>query len=234
MPSAEPYRFIVIVLAALAAPVAAAESLPGPAVDPEINAHYRDADPKRWLSVFESPGRELFDRRHQIVDALDLQPGMEVADIGAGTGLFTMLFAERVAPRGQVYAVDISRPFLDGIRERAAEAGLENVTTVLNDQQAAGLPAGSVDLVFIADTYHHFEYPRQMLASIYSALRPGAQLVIIDFRRMPGLSSRWVMAHVRAGRAQVTEEVEAAGFALIDEPLELQGNYFLRFRKLGD
>lgn len=234
MPVVRHYPVFVVILAVLVASASVAESLPVPAVDPEINAHYRDADPQRWLSVFESPGREVFDRRYQILDALDLQPGMEVADVGAGTGLFTMLFAERVGPSGQVYAVDISRPFLQGIRERTAAAGLENVTTVLNEQQSVGLPARSVDLVFIADTYHHFEYPQQMLGSIHAALRPDAQLVIIDFRRMPGVSSRWVMSHVRAGRSQVLAEVEAAGFDLIDEPLSLQGNYFLRFRKLGD
>lgn len=225
-------RPVIVIVAALALIESGyAGSRTQPAVDPEINAHYQDADPQRWIQVFERPGRELFDQRREIVDALALQPKMDVADVGAGTGLFTMLFAERVGPEGQVYAVDISKPFLDGIRQRAQWAGLANITPVLNQQQSVSLPAQSVDLVFVADTYHHFEYPEQMLASIRSALRPGGQLVIIDFRRMPGLSSEWVMGHVRAGRSQVLAEVETAGFELIDEPLGLQGNYVLRFRK---
>ncbi|NBC48213.1 MAG: methyltransferase domain-containing protein [Gammaproteobacteria bacterium] len=203
----------------------------GRVVGPEINAYYHDADPARWLEVFERPGRELFDRRQEIVDALALRPGADVADVGAGTGLFTMLFASRVGPEGRVYAVDISRPFVEAIRERARAAGLENVIGIVNAQQGVELPAGSVDLVFIADTYHHFEYPHAMLASIHRALRPDGTLAVIDFRRLPGFSSAWVMGHVRAGRAQVIREVRAAGFELVEEPVQLDGNYFLRFRK---
>ncbi|MEA3640948.1 MAG: class I SAM-dependent methyltransferase [Lamprobacter sp.] len=201
-----------------------------PAVDAEINQHYMDADAERWKGVFEREGRELFDRRLQIVDALKLQPGESVADIGAGTGLFTMLFAERVGPNGQVYAVDISPSFIAAIDARANALGLGNILPIVNSQQTVSLPAKSVDLVFIADTYHHFEYPQLMLDSIRAALRPGGRLVLIDFRREPGFSSSWVMAHVRAGRAQVISELEAAGFKLVEEPLALQGHYFLLFR----
>jgi ubiquinone/menaquinone biosynthesis C-methylase UbiE len=156
---------------------------------------------------------------------------MAVADIGAGTGLFTMLFASQVGGEGRVYAVDISRPFIDAIEERATAAELGNVIGIVNDQRDARLPAESVDVAFVADTYHHFEYPGAMLSSIRSALRPGGVLAVIDFRRVPGFSSDWVMSHVRAGRAQVIDEVRSAGFELIDEPLPLRGNYFLRFRK---
>lgn len=202
-----------------------------PVLDPSINRYYHDADPGRWREVFERPGRELFDRRREIVDALGLAPGMTVADVGAGTGLFTMPFARAVQPGGRVYAVDISEAFIDAIGQRAVEAGLDNVVTVVNHQQSAELPADSVDLVFIADTYHHFEYPQAMLASLQRALRPGGILALIDFRRQPGVSSDWVMGHVRAGRAQVVDELEQAGFVLVDEPLQLRGNYFLRFRR---
>lgn len=230
------HRRALLVLTAAFALIAplCADARTQPAVDPEINAQYEDADPQRWIQIFERPGRELFDQRQEIVDALGLQPGMDIADVGAGTGLFTMLFAERVGAEGRVYAVDISKPFLNGIRQRAAQADLENIRPVLNQQRSVSLPAQSVDLVFIADTYHHFEYPEQMLASIRSALRPGGRLVIIDFRRMPGFSSDWVMSHVRAGRSQVLAEVEAGGFELIDEPLALQGNYVLHFRQRVD
>ena len=221
----------VFVVAAASAldPLGAA---PGePAVDPEINQHYLNADAERWKGVFERQGRELFDRRAQIVDALQLQAGDSVADVGAGTGLFTMLFAERVGPAGRVYAVDISPSFIGAIESRADARGFENVLPIVNSQQEVGLPPSSVDLVFIADTYHHFEYPELMLKSIRSALRPGGRLALIDFRRLPGLSSSWVMGHVRAGREQVINEIESAGFALLDEPVVLQGNYFLLFSR---
>ena len=203
-----------------------------PAVDPEINAYYQDADYARWKSIFESHGREVYDRRVEILDRLEIRPGMRIADVGAGTGLFTMLFAEAVGPSGKVYAVDISKSFLAAIGQRAGEAGLDNVVSVLNGQSSAELPPGSVDLVFLADTYHHFEYPRAMLDSIRAALVPGAMLAIIDFRREPGVSNRWILGHVRAGREEVIREVEQAGFKLIDEPIKLRENYFVRFRKV--
>ena len=222
------YLFIFYLLA-LGLPVQAET----PAVGPDMNAYYYDADPGHWAEIFERSGREVFDQRFQIVEALDITPGMRIADVGAGTGLYTMLFARAVGPAGKVYAVDISDSFIEGIVERAAEYHVDNVVPVVNHPQGTTLPPESVDLVFLADTYHHFEYPRAMLASIHQALVPGGALAIIDFRRLPGISNPWIMGHVRAGRQEVIAEVEAAGFRLEDEPLKLRGNYFLRFRKLS-
>jgi predicted methyltransferase len=201
------------------------------AVGPGINAYYHGADPDEWRSIFERPGREVFDRRFQIVHALRLRPGMAVADVGAGTGLFTLLFARAVGAQGRVYAVDISQSFIDGIMARLADVQVDNVTPVVNSQREVGLPPASVDLVFLADTYHHLEYPRAMLESIHASLRPGGELAIIDFRRIPGQSSPWIIGHVRAGREEVIAEVEAAGFALFDQPQMLRQNYFLRFHR---
>jgi SAM-dependent methyltransferase len=225
-------------LALLATPAGAVVEQPvsaeRPVVPPSMNAHYLDADVRQWRSIFESPGRELFDRRFQVVSALGLGPGMHVADVGAGTGLYTMLFARTVGEQGRVYAVDISPAFIGSIEERAAEYHVRNVVGIVNTERSSELPPGSVDIVFMADTYHHLAYPRSMLTSIHTALVPGGVLAIVDFRRQQGFSSPWVMGHVRAGRARVIEEVEAAGFAYLDEPLQLRTNYFLRFRKLGE
>ncbi|MGB5832471.1 MAG: methyltransferase domain-containing protein, partial [Thiohalocapsa sp.] len=185
-----------------------------------------------WRKIFERSGREVFDKRFQIIEALGIQPGMRIADVGAGTGLYTMLFARAVGPAERVYAVDISESFVEAITKRATEYHVDNVVPVVNDQQSTELPPESVDLVFLADTYHHFEYPKSMLASIHQALVPSGVLAIIDFRRLAGVSSSWVMGHVRAGRAQVIEEIQVAGFRFEDEPLNLRGNYFLRFRKV--
>jgi predicted methyltransferase len=205
-----------------------------PAVPPSLNTHYLDANVEQWRGIFESSGREVFDRRFQVVKALGLRDGMRVADVGAGTGLYTMLFARAVGGNGRVYAVDISPSFIEAIEARAAEFRVDNVVGIVNGERSTELPPGSVDLVFLADTYHHFSYPRSMLASIHMALVPGGELAIIDFRRVQGFSSPWVMGHVRAGREEVIKEVEGAGFVLVDEPLKLRTNYFLRFRKLGD
>lgn len=201
-------------------------------VNPGINDYYLDADYGKWVEVFERPGREIFDRRFQIMAAIGVRPEMVVADIGAGTGLFTRLFARAVGPEGRVIAVDISRNFVDNILRSAREQGLENVQGVVNGQRDSGLAPGLVDLAFVCDTYHHFEYPRSMLASIHGGLKPGGELVLIDFERIPGVSTPWVLSHVRSDREQVIEETEATGFELVEEQPELlRSNYFLRFRK---
>ncbi|MDX1344677.1 MAG: class I SAM-dependent methyltransferase [Sedimenticolaceae bacterium] len=200
-------------------------------VNPGINDHYQNPDVSQWRGVFERDGREVWDRRNDIIRVLDLQPGMAIADIGAGTGFFTMLMAREVGPMGKAYAVDIAPEFVKAIELRAQEQGIGNITGIVNDQKSTRLPPQSVDLVFISDTYHHFEYPMTTLQSIHDALRPGGELVVIDFKRIPGFSSAWVMGHVRAGEEQVTTEIQSAGFELVQRLDFMQTQYYLRFRK---
>src|SRR5262249_47584715 len=152
----------------------------------DINAPFRSADVERWKKGFESDDREVYRNRREIVAAAAVKPGMAVADIGAGTGLFTMLFARAVQPGGRVYAVAISRAFVAYIRERAKAEGLDNVIAVLTQGTDTELAEGSVDLVYTCDTYHHFEQPAQTLQSIRRALRPGGRLVVVDFEKIPG------------------------------------------------
>jgi ubiquinone/menaquinone biosynthesis C-methylase UbiE len=200
-------------------------------VNPGINDHYQNPDVSQWRGVFERDGREVWDRRDDIIRILDLQPGMAIADIGAGTGFFTMLMAREVGPMGKAYAVDIAPEFVRAIEVRAKGQGIDNIVGIVNDQKSTRLPPQSVDLVFISDTYHHFEYPMTTMKSIHEALRPGGELVVIDFKRIPGFSSAWVMGHVRAGEEQVTTEIQSAGFELVQRPDFMQTQYFLRFRK---
>jgi len=200
-------------------------------VNPGINQNYYDAEFQRWVNVFERPGREVYDKRHTIVSSLALKPGMEIADIGAGTGFYTHLFAEVAGDSGKVYAVDISENFIENILRIAKKQGLNNIEGIISTPTSAELALASIDLAFICDTYHHFEYPQTMLASIHQALRPGGQIVIIDFRKQPGVSSGWVMSHVRANESTVIKEVEAAGFRLVAQQDLLHSNYFLTFEK---
>lgn len=198
-------------------------------VRPGINAPFEHPDYREWVGRFESEGREVYDKRAQIVDATGVAPGMVVADIGAGTGLFTRLFAPRVAPDGMVIAVDISKTFVDNILRTSRAQNLQNVEGVVNTPTDVSLARESIDLAFVCDTYHHFEYPQDMLASIRRALKPGGTLVIVDFERIPGVSSAWVLQHVRAGKETVIAEVEAAGFRLVEDRPLLRDDYFLRF-----
>jgi ubiquinone/menaquinone biosynthesis C-methylase UbiE len=201
-------------------------------VRPGVNDRFRDpqSDPQTFVSMFETESREIFRHRHDIVAALDLEPGMTVADVGAGTGLFTLLFAERLTA-GKVLAVDISQQLLDYIAEKARGAKIANVTPILGTDSSIQLEPDSVDLVFVCDTYHHFEYPVLILESIHAALRAEGRLVIIDFERVQGVSSQFALDHVRAGKGTVTDEIKDAGFELAQEVPLMKEQYFLAFRK---
>lgn len=187
-----------------------------------------------WVQRFETEDREIFARRTALVEALELEPGMRVADVGSGTGFFLEPFSRAVGSEGTVYAVDIVPEFLERIQRLADAGSWSNVKTVLCDERSVNLPRRSVDAVFICDTYHHFAYPRNTLASIYKALEPGGLLVVVDFIRIEGQSRPWILEHVRAGQESFQAEIEAAGFRYQDELPLLTENYVMRFRRRLD
>jgi len=203
----------------------------GQGASPEINEQYRDPDYSRWQRNLETEGREVYEKRVAIVDAVAPRLGQVIADVGAGTGLFTRLFAARVGPQGRVYAVDIAKAFVEGNLQRARAARLQNVVGIVSTQSDTRLPENSVDLAFVCDAYHHFEDPPAMLASIRRALRPGGTLVVIDFERIPGTSPDWILKHVRAGKEEFRREIEAAGFRFAEEVKLMRENYVLRFTR---
>lgn len=200
-------------------------------VKPGINAPYVDPDLDDSIKRFEGESREVFKHREAIVAACDLKPGMVVADVGAGTGLFSRLMAPRVLPGGKVLAVDLSKKFVEHVLDTARAERITNIEGVVSGERSVKLPSDSVDLVFVCDTYHHFEFPVDMLASIHAALRPEGRLVVVDYQREPGQSPEWVLGHVRAGKQQVLGEIEAAGFRLLHDPPLMQGQYLLCFRR---
>ena len=204
-------------------------------VKPGINAEFLkpSLNLTQWVERFEREGREIYTQRDAIVAAAKIRPGATVADIGAGTGLFTPLLAEAVGPKGKVYAVDIAKEFLAHIDQRVAAAGIRNVQTVLCTERSVELPPNFIDQAFICDTYHHFEYPQSTMASLHRALRAGGEVTVVDFKRIPGQSSEWVTNHVRAGQEVFTAEIEAAGFRKVEQVDLLKDNYILRFRKVN-
>jgi len=186
---------------------------------------------EEWIRRFEAEGREIFDFRYAIVDQLGLRPGVDVADIGAGSGLLSRLAAMRVAPDGVVHAIDISPTMIDYIAQTAQSMGLENLHAMLGEPDSPGLPPNSVDVVMVVATYHHFEYPREMLAGIKSALRPDGLLVLVDNERIEGVTPPGILSMVRAGKGTFTDEVVNAGFELIQEvDIGMHEHYMLKFR----
>jgi acetyl esterase/lipase len=201
-------------------------------VRPGINKPFENPNVKEYVGKFEVESREVYARRQEIVAACRLQAGMAVADIGAGTGLFTRLFARAVGPRGKVYAVDIAPAFVAHVEKTCKDQGLTNVAGIVCKQDSVELPPGSIDLAFICDTYHHFEFPARTLQSIHRALRPSGQMVLIDFHRIKGKSDIWILLHVRAGQEVFTREITSAGFEVVGEEKLLKDNYLVRFRKV--
>ncbi|MGD0898057.1 MAG: class I SAM-dependent methyltransferase [Thermoguttaceae bacterium] len=201
-------------------------------VRPGINKQYDNPDINENVRILETENRDVFSNRKQIVAECKLKPGMAVADIGAGTGLFTRLFAAEVGPKGRVYAVDIAKNFIEHVEKTSKEAGLKNVTGIVCTPTSCELPPNSVDLAFICDTYHHFEYPQKTMASIHQALRPGGQLILVEYCRIEGKTPDWLLQHLRAGQEVFTKEIEADGFKVVDQPNFLKENYFVRFEKV--
>lgn len=229
-----PNRLSSVLLAgfvlAMAAPWAAAQQQTITPTAKELNKSF-DADASQWTERFEHEGRAIYDKRFQILDAMGLKPGMDVADIGAGSGLISRLIAQRVAPGGTVYAVDISKNMIDHITKTAAEEKIGNLKAVLGDPKSPKLAPNSVDAICIIDSYHHFEYPAEMLAEINKALRPDGVLMLIDFKRIDGVSRDYILKMVRAGEGTFTDEFQNAGFELVERRDDMfPENYLLKFK----
>lgn len=220
----------LLILALVIAGITGAAWAQEESIRPGINKPFENPDVESWLKRFEREDRELYTRRNEVTDVLNLEPGMDVADIGAGTGFYTMLFAERVGPDGKVYALDIAENFINHIEQTAEKLGLANVVGINNPPDSTALDENSVDVVFLAHTYHHFEYPYKMLESIRSALRPDGTVVLVEFERIEGVSEQFVLRMVRAGKGTFTDEFANAGFELVEEVTFSEKDYILKFR----
>jgi ubiquinone/menaquinone biosynthesis C-methylase UbiE len=204
-------------------------------VAPTINQTFKsaDLDVKGWADRFTGESREVYVARAEVVKSMALKPGEAIADVGAGTGVFTRLFAQAVGPGGRVYANDIAPKFLAFISENAAKEGMKNVQTVQGGDRSTNLGDASVDVIFHSDVYHHFEYPMTMNADLRRALKPNGRLYVLEFEKVPGLSSANTMTHVRAPKETVIAEITKAGFTLVEQVKVpgLRENYLLHFRK---
>jgi ubiquinone/menaquinone biosynthesis C-methylase UbiE len=201
-------------------------------VKPGINDSFQDPDVDRYVRMFEGESRSIYKHRAAIVDTLQLKPGMAVADIGAGTGFFSLLFSDEVGKKGTVHAVDIADNFIEHIKKTSKEYGKKNVKATVCTERSVELKPESVDVVFICDVYHHFEYPYDSMASIHKALKPGGRLIIVDFERVVGVSRDWTLDHVRCGKGTLQDEVKDSGFDFVQEiDLGMKEQYVFEFVK---
>ncbi|MEO1014856.1 MAG: methyltransferase domain-containing protein [Pseudomonadota bacterium] len=194
-----------------------AEPLPQPPYGEE-----EDADFDLWLDKLEVSSRELYASREAVLAALKLDAGARVADIGAGTGIYSLLMSSVIGDDGVVYAVDIEPRFLTIVVQRVADLDLENVVAILSREDDVTLPPQSVDVAFIADTYHYFADPEALMLSVRQALTPGGRLYLVDYEfdaRAAGDPSR---DHIRFGKDQLIDEIVGFGFEFRREP-EVEG-----------
>jgi SAM-dependent methyltransferase len=179
---------------------------PGAQAD-HFGRHFENAE--AWAKDFDDPARDEWQLPSRVLDALKLTSGQLVADIGAGTGYFTVRLAKSPAAP-TVYAVDIESSMVEYVRRRAAREGLKNVMTVQAAVDRTNLPE-PVDLVLVVDTYHHIPNRVEYFTALKTHLKPGARLAIIDFRKE---SPSGPPVEFRFTPDQISAELASAGFSL--------------------
>lgn len=201
-------------------------------VRPGVNDRYfEEGSLDTWAGRLEREKREVVAHRDAILEGLELEEGMRVADVGAGTGLFSAGLSRGVGETGRVYATDIVPAFLERLRERAATEGLANVEVIEATPTDPKLPTAALDLVFLCDVYHHVEYPLEYMRALRKTLAPEGRLVLVDFERIEGKTHPRMLKHVRASKEEVLDELTTFGFELVEEPdWGLEENYALVLR----
>jgi ubiquinone/menaquinone biosynthesis C-methylase UbiE len=187
---------------------------------------HRFDDPERYAKSFDDPARDAWQMPSRVIDALALSPGTSVADIGAGTGYFSVRLAKAI-PAGTVYAVDVELSMLDHIRKRALGDGLKNVVTLQASGTSPNLPK-PVDLVIVVDTYHHLPNRPTYFRELQKSLAPGGRVAIIDFRKD---SPEGPPPEFRFEADQIIAEMKQAGYRLDARHDFLPRQHFVVFRR---
>lgn len=222
-------RLLCLLLITLAAPAAAQRAEIPPPRDEYLGRriartmHFQGAP---WL-VRESRDRE--EEPAKLLNALGLERGQQVCDLGCGNGFYTLKLAERVGSTGAVWAVDIQQEMLDMLGERAAARGFENIRPTLGDLHNPKLPAGRLDLVLLVDVYHEFSHPVEMLAAIRKSLAPSGRVALVEFRAEdPAVPIKPLH---KMTQEQCLKEFEANRFKLVGQFDELPWQHVLFFAR---
>jgi ubiquinone/menaquinone biosynthesis C-methylase UbiE len=193
-------------------------------------AHRLHKDPAAYIKALEDPKRDAYQKPHEVMQALAIKEGEVVADIGAGSGYFTMRLAHHVGPKGRVFAVDINPDMIRHVQARVRDAGLTNVSTILARPDDPLLPQ-PVDRFVIVDVWHHIDNQSDYLAVMKKLLKPGGQVVMIDFhkRELPVGPPMGM----KIAREDLLEQMRTNGFQLAAEHTFLPHQYFLVFKVAG-
>ncbi len=163
----------------------------------------------------------------KLLEALGLQPGMTVADVGCGNGFYTLQMAELVGPQGRVYGVDIQPEMLAMLKDRAAAAKIGNVIPTLSSPADPKLPKDSLDLILLVDVYHEFAYPEEMLRGMRDALKPNGRIALAEYRlEDPAIPIK--LLH-KMSKKQIAKEYKPNGLKLVGEFDELPWQHLMFF-----
>ena len=189
--------------------------LVGVAKAPAIQLAARETE--EWIKTLERPERVSAQKVDEVISRLNLKPGLVVADIGAGAGLFSLPIGRVVAPGGKVYAEDIQQGLLDHINQRAKQQKLGNVQTVLGGFDDPKLPAHDVDLALINDVLHHIEHRAEYLKALASYLKPTGRVAIIEMNKDDPHTPHKDNPELLVGKEEIDQWMAAAGFHPVQE-----------------
>ena len=201
----------------------------------KANTGYKTPEGRQAVAKsLTAPDRDARQKPEELVQSMDLKPGMVVADIGMGAGYMLPFLSRAVGLDGRVMAEDIQDDFLALARTKAAGDKLGNVAFIKGSEKDPALPPGTVDVALALDSYHHYDYPQQMLAGIRKGLKPGGRLVIVEYYKRAGaMANGRALEHIRLDAPDVVKEVEANGFQLLSQREHIPGSqYMLVFTSL--
>ncbi|HEY6289066.1 MAG TPA: methyltransferase domain-containing protein [Nitrospiraceae bacterium] len=200
----------------------------------EHQDHRRPADIKQYLEHLDSEERDQHQKPRQVIDALNLKPGLTVADLGSGSGYFTRRFIEAVTETGKVYAVDVEPEMLKYTEESIVHMHRSYTAEfILARPDNPKLPYGSIDLLFVCNTYHHLEERAKYFSDTKSSLKPGGRIAIIDFYHDERSGELGFPKHHLVPRETVIAELTEAGYRLVREHTLLPRQYFLEFAPIA-
>jgi ubiquinone/menaquinone biosynthesis C-methylase UbiE len=199
----------------------------------EAHAQLAPRKADEWVTTLEGPQRVATQKVDQVLAKLNLKPGMMIADIGAGSGLFSRPLAKAVAPSGKVFAVDIQQDLLDYINRRDKAENIRNIQTVLGEFNDPKLPSRDVDLAFINDVLHHIENRAAYLKALGGYIKPNGRIAIIEMNKDDPNTPHKNQPELLVSRAQILQWMSDAGFKLVQEHPDLfpGTKWFLVFGK---
>jgi ubiquinone/menaquinone biosynthesis C-methylase UbiE len=192
-------------------------------------AHVMGHEAADWL---ERPERAKEEQPNKLLDALKLKPGDVVADIGAGSGYFSFRIAERVGPKGKVFAVDIQPEMLAIMRQTIKARKVSNVELILGTEKDPKLPANAVDLILMVDVYHEFAYPLEMTQALIRSLKPDGRLVFVEYRLED--PKVWIKLVHKMSEKQVRKEMEPHPVRWVQTLEMLPSQHIIIFKKDGE